>query len=166
MSTKSHRLTAADLMQKEVVRIDADATTEEAAAILEDAGIGGAPVLDATGRVIGVVSLRDLAPRARLADRERDRGRGWGEDDLDTGEAIEDEISMIDDYSPQNAASERVRDVMSPGAITVAPSMTVRDVAARMVAEKIHRVFVVEGGKLRGVISTFDVARAVADGLV
>lgn len=163
--TKQKDLTAADLMKKHVVRLDADATVEEAASSLEDAGIGGAPVVDATGKLIGVVSLRDLAPRAREQGRSME-GKGWDEDDLETGEAIEEDISMADDYSPENAASDRVRDFMTPGVVTVPPSMLVRDVAARLVKEKIHRVFVVDHHKLVGVISTFDLARAIADDLI
>jgi len=165
-STKHKDLTAADLMKKHVVRIDADATVEEAASSLEDAGIGGAPVVDATGKLIGVVSLRDLAPRARYEGGEAGGGKGWDEEDLQTGDAIEEDISMAEDYSPQNAARERVRDCMSPGVVTVPPGMLVRDVAARLVKEKIHRVFVVDGHKLVGVISTFDLARAIADDLL
>lgn len=157
--------TAAHLMKKDVVRIDADATVDEALSSLEDAGIGGAPVIDATGKLIGVVSLRDLARRARSAESEFG-GKGWDDEDLQIGEAIEEDISMADDYSPQNAASERVRDCMSPGVVTVAPDAPIRAVAARLVKEKIHRVFVVDGHKLVGVISTFDMARAIAEDMV
>lgn len=167
MKTKNQKaLTAADLMQKHVVRIDADATIEEAAASLEDAGIGGAPVMDARGKLIGVVSLRDLAQRARFADADPGRGKGWDDEDLQTGDGVEDEISMAEDYSPGNSAAERVRDCMSQGVITVPPDLSIHAVAARMVKEKIHRVFVVQGHELVGVVSTFDLARAIAEDLI
>jgi len=165
-NTKTKALTAADLMQKRVVRIDADATIEEAAGALEDADIGGAPVLDARGKLIGVVSLRDLAPRARFAENGREQRKSWGDEELQTGDAPEDEITLADDYSAENAARERVRDCMSTGVVTVPRDLPVRQVAARMVQEKIHRVFVVDGSELVGVISTFDLARAIAEDLV
>ncbi|MCY2960330.1 MAG: CBS domain-containing protein [Planctomycetota bacterium] len=167
MKTRKEKLlTAADLMQKKVVCIDAGASVEEAVGALEDAGIGGAPVLDARGKLIGVISLRDLAPRARFTEREASRGKDWGDEDLQIGEGIEEDISMADDYSPGSSAPEQVRDYMSSGVVSVPPDLPIRDVAARLVKEKIHRVFVVDGNKLLGVISTFDLARAVAEDLV
>ncbi len=159
-------LTASDLMQKSVVRLNPDTTVEEAAALLDDAGISGAPVVEVSGKLIGVFSLRDVAQRARLGPREPDARRGWDVEEMEAGDVVEDDISMADDYSPGNAEVERVRQHMSASVVTVPPALPVREVAARMVNESIHRVFVVDGNKLLGVISTFDLARAVADGRI
>ena len=49
-----------DIMQHDVVTIPADATAAEAARLLWTRQIGGAPVLDDAGRVVGVVSTTDL----------------------------------------------------------------------------------------------------------
>ncbi len=165
-TTKRAVLTAADLMQTTLVRIEPESTLEEAAALLDDAGISGAPVVDVTGRLIGVISVRDLARRASFGARESEARRGWDVEEMEAGDVVERDISMADDYSPANVERLRVRDCMSGNVVSVPPDMPVREVAARMVAEEIHRVFVVEGKKLLGVISTFDLARAIATGRV
>jgi CBS domain-containing protein len=59
--------------------------------------------------------------------------------------------------------SETVEQLMSPDPITVAPSASLRSVCALMVREGIHRVIVVDEGKLVGIVTTLDVVRAVAE---
>src|SRR5262249_28883167 len=52
--------TAADLMTPDPVSIRADATLREALALLIDRGFSAAPVIDAAGRPVGVLSRTDL----------------------------------------------------------------------------------------------------------
>src|SRR5262249_44509117 len=53
-------LTAADFMTPNPVSIRQDATPKQAAEILADRGFSAAPVIDAAGRPVGVVSRSDL----------------------------------------------------------------------------------------------------------
>lgn len=53
-------LTAADLMTREVVALSAGASMHAAARILAQAGVHGAPVIDAGGRCVGVLSASDF----------------------------------------------------------------------------------------------------------
>ena len=57
--------TAADLMTTGVVSIPEYAPLTEAIATLVDRGFSGAPVVNAAGRAIGVVSLSDIVVRDR-----------------------------------------------------------------------------------------------------
>src|SRR4051812_33131822 len=61
MSTK----TAADIMTRDVKTVPADATLQEAAALLMTHNISGAPVVDANGKMVGIVSEADLLSEAR-----------------------------------------------------------------------------------------------------
>src|SRR5947209_3051716 len=66
--------TAADLMTPNPVSIRADATVTEAIALLADKGFSAAPVIDAAGQPVGVVSRTDIL----LHEREQSphtRGR-------------------------------------------------------------------------------------------
>ncbi len=56
-----------------------------------------------------------------------------------------------------------VADEMTHGAHSVTPEDTVAAAGRLMAKEYVHRVFVVDGGKLVGVISTHDLIRAVRD---
>lgn len=54
-------LTAADLMTQHIVAIPIEMSLYEAARVLRDAQVRGAPVVDHAGRTVGVLSTSDLA---------------------------------------------------------------------------------------------------------
>ncbi|MDX3976983.1 HPP family protein [Shinella sp.] len=60
-------LTAADIMSRDVVTVTADASADEARALLLDHDIRTLPVLDGDGRLLGTVGLRELAAMAPAA---------------------------------------------------------------------------------------------------
>jgi CBS-domain-containing membrane protein len=60
MSKPMHDLTAADLMSADVVRLPEDMAMRDAARLLLHNHIGGAPVVDAHGRCVGVFSAIDF----------------------------------------------------------------------------------------------------------
>jgi CBS domain-containing protein len=55
---------------------------------------------------------------------------------------------------------------MTPRPYTVAPDEDVREAARQMLYAEVHRLFVAEGDRLVGVISTTDIVRAVATGKI
>lgn len=65
-------LTATDLMTREVKTVPADLPLAEAARQLAGLGLRGAPVVDAAGRCVGVLSVSDLARWAAGRDRVGD----------------------------------------------------------------------------------------------
>lgn len=52
-----------------------------------------------------------------------------------------------------------VRDIMTPLVVSVELNEPALEVVAKMLAFKLHRLFVIDGGVLVGVVSTFDVLR-------
>lgn len=160
---------ARDLMHTELIRLDADASLTSAVETLNDAGVSGAPVVDASERLVGVFTLRDAArgeveAGGSYGQREVSAPAvpDWDEDDLDEGERIERVVSMRDDYGPGNTGVACVGDWMNPNVLSVTPDAELREVCRVMADERIHRVFVVEGRKLVGVISALDVVAHVA----
>ncbi len=128
----------ADLMQRKVKTIASDATVAEAIVSLADAHISGMPVVDGTGRVIGIVSSTDvLTAEAEAEDR-------------DARQALLDATT--------------VRDVMTPRPYTIAPEEDIREAACQMLYGEVHRLFVAEGDQVVGIITTTDIVRAVATG--
>lgn len=162
---------ARDLMRTDLVRLDAEASLASAVETLQDARISGAPVVDATERLVGVFTLRDAArveveAGGRYGAREVESPGlpDWDEDDADEGERIERVVGLRDDYGPGTAAQACVGDWMNPSVISVAPDADLRELCRVMADERIHRVFVVEGRKLVGVISALDVVAHIARG--
>ena len=135
-----------------------DAPVAEAARRMTASRIGALAVLDAKGRGVGVVSASDLvayemsrvrrllgpARYAKLGSQPLGREPGgfvfrW------SGEA-------------------KVRDVMTRGLVTAGASATLGEVAWIMSQKRIHRVFLRQGRRILGLVSSFDVARAVGRG--
>ncbi len=128
----------AELMQSEVKTVRADASMAEVVVSLADAHISGLPVVDGAGRMIGVVSATDVL----TAQAESDGG--------ETGQSLLE----------QTAA----RDIMTPRPLMAAPDDEVREAARQMLYADVHRLFVADGDRLVGVISSTDIVRAVANG--
>jgi CBS domain-containing protein len=144
---------AMDVMTTDVITVDPDATVQTLAALLAERGISGAPVIDAGGHLVGVVSEGDLLHRAEIgaARRHRVRRRSWWLDHY----ASEDAREYVKDHG------RKVRDVMTRDVVTVTENTELSDVAALLEAKRIKRVPVVRDGKVVGIISRANIVRAV-----
>ncbi len=160
--TPKTAVTAADLMRTDVLRLSVDTPIQEAVENFEEYRITGAPVVDEAGRLVGFLSLRDIATSEHVRDGRIVAERGsWPdtvEDEFDEGEGW----GESDDYSPGVLGRETVQDWMNPDLITCTPDTRLKDLCKLMVRESVHRVLVVEGGSLKGIVTTFDVVRHIA----
>lgn len=159
---------ARDVMRKQVVTLSPQDTIHAALAVFEDHKIGGAPVADESGKIVGVLTLSDVARTDHLSgDRIRSE-RGTFEMSEVAGEETEveldpDEVFFAkDDYSTEVAGQDLVGDWMTTRVVSVAPDDSLAAVCKRMVDNQIHRVFVVEHDRIAGIITSFDVVRCVA----
>ena len=138
--TDEEAMKVAELMQPHVRTISSEACVADVVVSLADGHISGLPVVDKVGRIIGVVSATDVLTAEAEADSESStEGRGL-------------------------MAETPVRDIMTPRPYTVAPDEEVREAARQMLYAEVHRLFVAQGDRLVGVISTTDIVRAVATG--
>lgn len=149
--------TAADLMMSNPVSIGAGATVQEAVAFLADKGYSAAPVIDTAGRPVGVLSQSDLLVHDReQLERTSAKPEYYERADLTTlsGRPLRGDIRV------EGVATTRVRAVMTPIVLSVAPETPACKVVDDMLAQKVHRLFVVDSaGVLIGVISALDVLR-------
>jgi CBS domain-containing protein len=128
----------AELMQRQVKTVGADSTVSEAIVSLADAHISGMPVVDGTGKVIGIISTTDvLGAEAEAGDPKARQ-------------------ALLEDTP--------VREIMTPRPYTIGPDEDVREAACQMLYGDVHRLFVAEGEKVVGIITTTDIVRAVATG--
>lgn len=128
----------ADLMQRGVKTVKLDAAVNDAVVTLAESHISALPVLDGTGRMVGVVSSTDILTS-----------------ESEAGDATAREALFEDTM---------VRDIMTPHPLTVSPDTEVREAAQQMLYADVHRLFVVDGDRVVGVISTTDIMRAIATG--
>ncbi|MER3416035.1 MAG: hypothetical protein C4297_07490 [Gemmataceae bacterium] len=143
--------TAAELMTANPVSIGAEATVRDAAALLTDREIGAAPVIDEAGRPIGVVSRTDIVRWSREHTVHCPPA--------DVREAMDIERHN-EGFHVEVPETTTVREIMTPTVVSVPEDASAQEVVAKMLALKVHRVFVVDQvGVLVGVISSFDILR-------
>lgn len=132
-----------DLMTRDLLTLAPNTTIREAAEILATEHVSGAPVVH-NGRPLGMVSARDLLEFIAALPAEPEAVSGG----LEHG--------ILDDHTVEEAM---VRGPLT----TIAPDAPANRAAELMQAEQIHRLPVVEGDRLVGIITTTDLVKAVAD---
>lgn len=147
-------LTAGDLMTGDVRVVDAGWSVRRLFEFLAEHSISGAPVVGSDGRLVGVVSLGDIARHAKHAHPHR---HGHAHDVYLLGPAYafaQAPYEIIDHHL-------MVRDIMTPMVIDVPLRATAREIADVMLSRHIHRIFVTESGMVIGVITAFDMLKAL-----
>jgi CBS domain-containing protein len=134
-----------DIMTRDVVSAAPDMTIRDAMQLLSERHVSGAPVVDG-GKVVGIFSATDLlALLAELNDTtpsltfRRRRGR----------------TAPLEDVT--------IDEVMTRKIHSLPPDCSVDKAAALMGAKQIHRVLVMLGDVMLGIVTTSDVAKAVAE---
>ena len=128
---------AKELMQREVVTIHEGDSVETLMEVLVREHIHGLPVVDGSGKLVGVVTQQDVFFSSMT--------RGSSE--------------------PSEAADAlRVRDIMTAPAVSVTDTTEVRVLCELMHRLRIHLVPIVRKDKLVGIVSSLDVCGAIAAG--
>lgn len=134
-------LTLRDIMIRDVETAEPDMTLRDAMTMLTECHISGAPVTHG-GKVIGVFSASDLL--VYIAEMETTAA----------------ELSFRRRRTSLEAVT--VADVMTRDVKSLPPECTVTAAALFMTSSNIHRVLVMENGHLCGIVTTTDLAAAVA----
>lgn len=141
---------AKDIMCKKVVTVDSWLTLPELAKLFAEKCISGAPVVDESGTILGVVSQTDLV-RTR---REASAGVALYHRELDdTPRSAGLHIEELEETT--------VERIMTPGAISLDEATPVEKVAKVMLESRIHRVLITRGDRLAGIVTTMDLLRAL-----
>jgi nucleotide-binding universal stress UspA family protein len=142
-----------DVMTKDVIAVRADTPLQEIARLLKEHRIGGAPVIDSKGEVIGIVSDCDL-----FLKQKRVRRLGIHAPAI-FDQFIEPE-NIVEIY--EKARRLTAADVMTKAVATVDPQDEVGQAAETMMRDGLRRVPVTHDGKLVGIISRSDVIHLLA----
>jgi CBS domain-containing protein len=142
---------AHQIMTRRVVTVSPDTTVVEAAELMLRNRISGLPVVDAEGKLVGIVSEGDFLRRGEIGTG-RKRGR-WLRFILGPGKAASD---FVQEHG------RRVSEVMTASPLTIAEETPVETIVDLMEKNDIKRLPVVSAGKLVGIVSRANVLQAVA----
>jgi CBS domain-containing protein len=141
---------ARDVMTSPVITITPDTPVAAVATVLLENRISAVPVLDADGRMTGIVSEGDLLRRAD-AQTERRRPQ-WLELLLDRNVTAADFVKTHGNLA---------RDVMTHDVLTVSPDTELSEIASLLERRRIKRVPVVDQGKVVGIVSRANLLRGL-----
>jgi CBS domain-containing protein len=136
----------ADVMTTDVVKVQPSMPLKEVAELLLSRGISGVPVVDAEGRVLGVVSETDILAKEQGSVDPR---------------------SLLHRLLSPGARAEQAKldattaaQAMTSPAVTIPPHATVAEAAAKMLEHCVNRLPVIDGPSLRGIVTRADLVRA------
>lgn len=148
---------AKDIMTKNVICVNPDMRINELDKIFVKEKINGAPVVDKNGSLIGVVSKSDIInydlKKGMHASSMSDYYRSTG---IEPQQITDDFITNTLTFSDAT-----VKDIMKSNVITGQPDDSIQEISKKMYDEKIHRLIIVEGSKVAGIVSTLDILKVV-----
>ena len=142
---------AHQIMTRPVYSVLPEATIAEAANIMLQRHISGLPVVDAVGKLVGIVSEGDLIRRSEIGT-QRKRSR-WLKFLLGAGEAATDFV---------HEHGRKISEVMTRVPLTITEDTTLEEIVTSMETNGVKRLPVMRESKLVGIVSRANLLQAVA----
>src|SRR5262245_56691024 len=160
------KITARQIMDHAVFTLNQDTSVRTALAALDEHHVAGAPVVNEYDECLGDFSGVDAVKRiAAVAAAEVPWGLGGASSALANSDPTEP-APVPPEPDPRGTDAvlneESVARWMDPDPRWVSPETTVEEVCRRMAREGLKQLLVLEGKRLRGIISSLDVVRLVA----
>lgn len=145
---------ARDIMTSNVVCVGPDTDVRDVARLLLARHVSAVPVVDASHRLLGILSEGDLMRRPELGTQ---RQRAWWLDLV--ARADDEQIKTFIRSHGRSAA-----DVMTRKVVSVSENADVSEIARLLEQHRIKRVPVVRDGKVVGIVSRANVIQGLAAG--
>ena len=145
---------ASEVMTRNIVSIGRDAPIRDAIRLMLDNKVSGLPVLDAGGKLIGILTEGDLLHRSEIAT-EKHHWR-WLEFLLGPGH-------MASEYVKTHGRV--VGELMTREVVTIGVDTPLGDIVALMEHHHVKRLPVIDDGKLAGIVSRADLLAALGRAL-
>jgi CBS domain-containing protein len=152
-----------DLMKTSVRSVRPDMSLVELEGMLLRERIGGAPVVE-RGAVVGVVSRSDIVKHLQVEQSQAEVASTFYLEPFDSEDAGARDRERVAEAVASRRSSATVGDVMSRDLIRIGPDESVERAARLMLDRRVHRLLVMEGDALVGLVSVLDLVQLVADG--
>ena len=145
-----------DIMTRNVITVSPEMEIAHAAKLLLEKGINGVPVVDAIGKLVGIICQSDLIAQQKSLP-------------------IPSVFTLLDGFFPltsmkhlekavKKMAATTVADAMTSNPVTVRPETGIEKLASLMVDKNFHTLPVVDEGQLVGVVGKGDILRILMSG--
>jgi CBS domain-containing protein len=142
---------AHQIMTRSVVTVTPDTTILEAANKMLQRHVSGLPVVDAAGKLVGIVSEGDFLRRSEIGTG-RKRGR-WLKFILGAGPGATDFV---------HEHGRKVSEVMTKESLTITEDTPIEEIVKTMENHNVKRLPVMRGETLVGIVSRANLLQAVA----
>lgn len=146
-------LTARDIMTREVHSVTPETTVEEVARQFMATGVNAMPVVDAEGRLEGIISETDLIAQDRPLH-------------LPTVISLFDWVIYLESEDRfreqvEKLTARKVGEICTRNVTTCPPDATVQEIATLMIDKGVHLIPVVESDRVVGVVARIDIIRSM-----
>jgi CBS domain-containing protein len=142
---------AHQIMTRPVITVTPDTSIVDAANIMLQRHVSGLPVVDASGKLVGVVSEGDFIRRSEIGTG-RKRGR-WLRFILGPGRSASDFI---------HEHGQKISEVMTKSPLTITEDTALAEIVQIMEKNNVKRLPVVRGDQVVGIVSRANLLQAVA----
>src|SRR2546421_8842877 len=153
-SIREESMRASEIMTREVATVTPETPIEDLCDLFRERRITGAPVVDQGGRLVGIVSKDDVLFR----------GRGIVTEPRQTPDIRSLFSSGFVGFDQGGNRPATVGEIMTRDVLSAPEEATVDDLCRLMWEHRIHRVPIVRGPVLVGIVSALDICRAVTSG--
>ncbi len=146
-------LKVSDVMAKNVVEVSAHQTMEEVAKQFTSNNISSAPVIDEQGRCVGMLSAADYLKRDCPRQEHGETPLAMQRHSLVQDES-RDSLGIV-------AARDTVDCYMASAVQSIAADASLLEAGRVMCAAHVHRIPVLDGERVVGIVSTMDIVAAM-----
>ena len=155
-------MVARDVMTSDVLWVNSETPVAELISLFVEKKISGAPIVNAEGEMVGVVSLRDVLQYGAKVIARSEHNRKTTEYYVQGWDAplSHDEVEWFHQEIDQ---TQPVSEIMNPMVYTVDVDTPVQELADTMLRGRVHRMVVTENDELAGIVSSLDMMKVVSD---
>jgi CBS domain-containing protein len=142
-----------DIMTTELITVSPETEIVQVTKLLLENRINGVPVLDETGKLVGILCQSDLIAQQQKVPIPSFFTLLDGLIPLISEKQLDKQVRKI--------AAVTVAEAMTPNPVTVQPDTNIEEVAALMVERNFHTIPVVAEGELVGIVGKEDILRTL-----
>ena len=149
-----------DIMTKEVKVIHPNQTISEAVTELSKHGISGAPVLDESGQLMGIITENDILNAVKNTGKRLEMVYpSLSMVSVSFIETMEEKETL---EAFKEIANTKVSDIMTKAVTTVQAGSKLALVVNFIILKGVNRIPVMDGGKVIGIVSRADIIQGLA----